>query len=165
MAASMPPVAEGRARFLFRNEEGVIDAPTWRFHAGWLLALALALTALWLVLKPFTHHDLATSAFIAPMTVLAFAYLVAYSFALLLIAVCYVMLTIKRLRDRAAPPALAALVPLLLLFAAALHFMHAEAPDVILTAYVVVLDIALIAAVTWTVVDLGFGQGRRATDR
>lgn len=150
-----------RGRFLFRSEEGAVGAPVWRFHAAWLVALLLVLTAVWVALRPYTRHDLATSAFIAPLTVLAFAYLIAYSFAVLVIAICYTMLTIKRLRDRALPVGLATLVPLLGLLAASLHFLRKQTPDAVALPYVVVLDAVLLAAVVWTVADLGFRRGRR----
>ena len=149
-----------RARFLFRSEDGTIDAPTWRRHAAWLAALVAAMTAIWLVLQPYAHHDLATSAFIAPMTILAFAYLIIYAFAVLFIAISYTMLSTKRLRDRGEPTGLAALVPLLALFDGSLHFLQAKTPDVISLWYVVGLDVALAAVLVWTIVDLGFRPGR-----
>ena len=132
-----------------------MDAATWRLHAGWLLLLLGALTAVWFALRPYTHHDLATSPFFVPMVVVAFAYLVAYSFAVLLIAVSYVMLSMKRFRALRAPAALAGLVPLLALLAASAHFLRAQTPDVVAIWYVVALDAALGAAVLWTAVELG----------
>ena len=115
-----------RARFLFREEAGTIEAATWRFHAAWLAALAAVLTLVWWALRPYAHHDLATQAFLAPMTIVAYAYLIAYAFALILLAICYVMLTMKRFRALGAPAGLAGLVPLLALFAASAHFLRAQ---------------------------------------
>ena len=154
-SSSSREVRSERARFLFRTEEGTIDAPTWRFHTGWLLALFALLTAIWFVLRPYAHHDLATSQFIAPLTILAFAYLIIYAFLVLLIAISYVMLSMKRCHDRQLPGALASLVPLLALCAASLHFLRAQTPDVIIVPYVVALDIAFIAAAAWTAYELG----------
>ena len=145
-----------RARFLFRSEAGTIDAATWRRHAVGLAAAVAVLTIFWLLLRPFTHHDLATSAFIAPMTILAFSYLIVFAFAVLLIAISFTMLSMKRLRDRGEPTGLAGLVPLAALFAGALHFIQPQAPDVISIWYVVAGDAATAAVVTWTVIDLGF---------
>ena len=149
-----------RRRFLFRSEDGVIDAPTWRFHAGWLAALLLALTLVWLVLRPYAHHDLSQSAFLAPLTIIAFAYLIIFTFAVLLIAISFTMLSMKRLRDRREPVGLGGLVPLLALFAGALHFLQPQATDVISWWYLVITDVALAAAIVWTVVDCGFKPGR-----
>ena len=54
-----------------------------------------------------------------------------------------------------APVGLAGLVPLLALLAASAHFLRAQTPDVVALAYVVGLDVALVAAVVWTIVELG----------
>ena len=144
-----------RARFLFRDEHGVIDAPTWCFHAGWLAVLAVALTLVWFALRPYAQHDLKTEAFLAPMTIVAFAYLIAYSFALILVAICYVLLSMKRFRALGAPVGLAGLVPFLALLAASAHFLRAQTPDVVALPYVIGLDVALVAAAGWTIVELG----------
>ena len=149
-----------RARFLFRSEDGTIDAPTWRRHVAWLAALTAIMTAVWFLLRPYAHHDLATTAFIAPMTIAAFAYLIVYAFAVLFIAISYTMLSIKRLRDRGEPTGLAGLVPLLALCAGSLHFLQAKTPDVISGWYVIGLDALLIVVVIGTIADLGFRQGR-----
>ena len=144
-----------RLRFLFRQDQGRIGAMTWRLHAGWLAALTIGLTAIWLVLRPYAHHDLKTQAFIQPMTILAFAYLIVFSFVLILISVSYTMLSIKRMRDRLRPPGLAGLVPLFALMDGSLHFLRDQTPDVITIAYVVAMDVALAAIVVWTIVELG----------
>ena len=149
-----------RARFLFKQEEGTVDAATWRFHAGWLAALAVAMTIGWLLLRPYAHHDLKTEAFIRWITVAAFTYLILYAFALILAAICYTMLSIKRLRDLGRPTGVAGLVPLAVLLVASLHFMREQTPDVILLGYVIALDVALAGVVVWTVIELGFRQRR-----
>ncbi len=159
MSRAGPPRVEatgsGRARFLFREEAGTIDAATWRLHAAWLAALAFALTLAWFALQPYARHDLKTQAFIAPMTVVAYTYLIVYAFAVILIAISYVMLTMKRFRALGAPAGLAGLVPLLALFAASAHFLRAQTPDVVALPYVVLLDAALVAVTLWTIVELG----------
>ena len=152
-----------RGRFLFRSEAGTIDAATWRRHAGWLAIVVALLTTVWLLLRPYTHHDLATSAFIAPMTILAFSYLIVFAFAVLLIAISYTMLSMKRLRDRAEPTGLAVLVPLAALLGGSLHFIQPQAPDVISIWYLVASDVVAAAIVVWTVVDLGFGRSHSAS--
>ena len=144
-----------RARFLFREDNGVIDAATWRFHVGWLALLLVALTLVLLPLQPFTHHDLATTPFIAPMTILAYGYAILYGFAVLLIAISYVMLSIKRLRDRGKPTGLAGLVPLLALLAGSLHFLRPQVPDSISIWYAVALDALLAIVLVATVIELG----------
>ena len=155
----MTGAASERRRFLFRTEDGVIDAPTWRLHAGWLAALLAVMTLAWMLLRPYAHHDLAKSAFIAPMTILAFAYLVVFAFAVLLIFISYTMLSMKRFRDRGEPVGLAGLVPLLALFAGSLHFIQPQAPDVISWWYLVATDTVLAGTVCWTIFDCGFRPG------
>ena len=147
-----------RTRFLFRQDQGTIDASTWRLHASWLLALAVAMTLVWLLLRPYAHVDLKTG--LRWATVFAFTYLIAYAFALILAAICYTMLSIKRLRDLGLYTGLAGLVPLLVLFAASLHFMRAQTPDVIVLPYVVALDALLCLVTVATVARLGFGANR-----
>lgn len=156
----MAATARGqRARFLFRTEDGEIDAATWRFHTAWLLAVLVAMTAIWLVLRPYTRHDLHTTAFFAPLTIVAFTYLMIFAAAVLFIAVSWTMLTIKRLRARRLPTVLAVAVPLLALFAASLHALQPQTPDVISIWYVVALDALLALAVIWTAVELGLRTG------
>ena len=94
------------------------------------------------------------------ITVAAFTYVILYAFALILVAVCYTMLTTKRLRDRRRHIGLAGMIPLLILFAASLHFMRGQTPDVIVLPYVVTLDALLAMMVVWTVAELGFGGSR-----
>lgn len=149
-----------RARFLFRSEAGTIDAATWRRHVAWLAALIAFMTVLWLMLRPYAHHDLATTPFIAPMTIVTFAYLIVYSFAVLVVAISYTMLSMKRLRDRGEPTGLAGLVPLLALCDGSLHFLQAKTPDVISPWFVYGLDAIFAAFVLWTVLQLGFREPR-----
>lgn len=155
MSAPAGATGGSRSRFLFREDAGTIGAATWRFHAAWLAALAVAMTLGWFALQPYAHHDLKTQAFLQPMTIVAFAYLIVYAFALILVAISYVMLTMKRFRAVGAPAGLAGLVPLLALFAASAHFMHSQTPDAFGLPYVVALDAALAIVTLWTVVELG----------
>ena len=140
-----------RAFFLFRSDAGMIDAPTWRLHAGWMVAALALATLVWRLLAPYAHHDLARSAFLAPMTILAYAYLLAFAFAVLFVAISFYNLSAKRLRARGLPTGLAGLVPLGALLAGAAHWLQPQVPDVIAIWYVVALDLLLAAAVAWSV--------------
>jgi uncharacterized membrane protein YhaH (DUF805 family) len=151
-----------RAHFLFQAEAGTVDAPTWRYHAGWMAAALIAATAIWRLLAPYAHHDLATSAFLPPLTIVAFVYLLVFSFFVLLIAISFYFLSAKRLRDRGEPTALAGLLPFLALVSGSLHFLQPQVPDVIAIWYVVGVDILLVAAGLWMTIDLGFRDGRRS---
>lgn len=145
-----------RAHFLFREDYGTIDAPTWRFHTAWLVLLAAVLTLLLVPLRPYTVHDLAKTPFLAPLTILAYGYVIVYSFAILAIAISYVMLSIKRLRDRGRPTGFAGMVPFVAFLAASLHFLRPQVPDAIPIWYAVALDALLAIAIVVTVVELGF---------
>ena len=151
-----------RAHFLFQADQGTIDPATWRRHAGWMALALIVSTAVWRLLAPYAHHDLATSAFLAPMTILAFAYLLVFSFAVLLIAISFYNLSAKRLRERGEPTALAGLTPFLALLSGALHFIQPQVPDAIAIWYVVGIDVLLAASVVWMIVDLGFGPANAA---
>ncbi len=151
----MMAAEQTRSFFLFRSDAGVIDVPTWRRHAGWLALLTAALTLGWLALAPFARHDLATSAFIAPLTIVAYTYLIAFAFTVLFIAIAFYNLSAKRLRERGLPTGLGGLIPLGALFAGAAHWLQPQVPDVIATWYVVGLDVLLAGAVGWTIIALG----------
>ena len=145
-----------RARFLFREDFGTINAATWRLHAAWLAGLLAVLTVLLIPLSPYMRHDLSKQPFFAPMTILAYTYVISFSFVVLSIAISYTMLSIKRLRDRNKPTALAALVPFLALLAGAAHFLQPQVPESISIWYVVAVDALLVVAIVATIVELGF---------
>lgn len=141
--------------FLFRTDQGRIGRATWWRGTVPLAALAAAGTLGWRALSPYAHHDLSDSAFIAPLTIAAYLYLLVYAFALLLIGVCAYNLSAKRFRDRGLPAALAATLPLSLLFGAALVWFIPQSFDTI-PAWAGPVTIALVLAVAvWNVVELG----------
>lgn len=147
-----------RIRFLFRSEQGRIDRETWIYGAGALLAVLAPLTLIWLALEPYTAHDLAKTPFFAPKTVAAYAYLIFYSFVVLLIAISFVNLSAKRFRDRGRTPplGLASLAPLAALLAGAAHFAQPRLPEVLARWHVWGVDALLISVVAWTVYELGY---------
>jgi uncharacterized membrane protein YhaH (DUF805 family) len=146
-----------RIRFLYRTEEGRIDRVTWLRGAGALAAILLPFVLLWLPLSPYTAHDLATDPFFVPMTAVAYAYVLIYSFVILLVAVCYVNLTAKRFRElgRPAPVAFAGLVPFLALVAGATHWLQPRVAEVMPLFWVWGVDALLVAAIAWSFYELG----------
>lgn len=153
-------MSEASIHFLFRSDQGRIGAPVWRRNALTLAMITVVLTIGWRLMAPYTHHDLKTTAFFAPLTIAAFVYLLLYAFAVLFLAISFTNLSAKRLRDRGEPTGLGGLVPLLALFAGAAHWLQPQVSDVISVWYVVGIDVALAAAAIWTIVDLGFREGR-----
>ena len=111
------------------------------------------------------EHDSLTGlhnerAFLDPRTIAAYLFLMVYAFAVILITVCYVMLSMKRLRDRALPTGLAGALPLAALLDGALRWVQPQVPDVPFW-LVVVCDLVLVAVVAWTVFELGLRESRR----
>ncbi len=148
--------------FLFRTDKGRIDRATWWRGSLPIAAIALIGTGAWLELRPYARHDLTEQPFIAPMTILAYSYLLVYAFALILLAICEYNLSAKRFRDRGRPGALAGLLPLsLLLGSAVLWFIprsFGSVPEWIGPIIFAIMALAL----AWNVVELGVVTGRRA---
>jgi uncharacterized membrane protein YhaH (DUF805 family) len=146
-----------RIRFLYRTEQGRIDRATWLKGAGALAAILAPFFLVWLALAPYTDHDLARDPFFMPMTAVAYAFVIFYSFVILLLAVSYVNLSAKRFRDlgRAAPVAFAGLAPLVALIAGATHWLQPRVAEVMPRFWVWGVDAALVAVVAWSFYELG----------
>ena len=143
--------------FLYRTDRGRIDRATWWRGIVPLVAIGAVMTGAWLLVRPYTHHDLATSPFLAAPTILAFLYLAIFSFAVILIAVCSYNLSAKRFRDRGRHGSLAAVLPLAAFCAGALIWFiprsFGEVPG-----WASPLSLLVVAAIAaWNVWDLGFG--------
>jgi len=149
-----------RVRFLYRTDEGAIDRVTWRRGANVLAAIVATATAPWLALAPHTDHDLAKTPLWAPMTALAYAYLLLYAFVGLLAAISFVNLSAKRFRALGMSPPLgvASLAPLAAFFAGAAHWLQPRVAEVFPRWGVYPFDLALLAALAWTVYALGFRE-------
>jgi hypothetical protein len=153
------PLSSSSGRFGFRTDQGRINAKTWREGAGLLLALFAGLTAIWLVLEPNAHRELsATSKLFEWKTFATYAYLLFYTFAVLFIGISFYNLSAKRLRARDMPTGLAGLVPLAALLASAAHWLQPRVSEDLSYWYVAGLDALLVAALVWTVAQLGFVQ-------
>jgi uncharacterized membrane protein YhaH (DUF805 family) len=146
-----------RIRFLYRTEEGRIDRATWARGAGALAAILLPFVLLWFPLSPYTAHDLSTDPFFVPMTAVAYAYVLIYSFVILLVSVCYVNLSAKRFRalGRPAPVGLAGLLPLMALITGATHWLQPRVAEVMPRFWVWGADALLVAVIVWSVYELG----------
>ncbi len=154
------PTPEAGFSFLFRSDQGRIDAPTWWRGSAGLGAVLAALTAVWLYLSPSAYRSLGTTPFLAWWTLTAYAYLLLYAFAVLLIAVCYTNLSAKRWRDRGRPASFAGLLPLAALVTGAAHWLQPRVTEFIPYWYVLGTDLLLVGLLVWTVVELGFDRPR-----
>jgi uncharacterized membrane protein YhaH (DUF805 family) len=119
-----------RFHFLFRSDAGEIDRATWMRCAGALAAIAVVLTTPWLWLRGHIVHDLSKDEFFDPSIFAAYAYALAYAFALILLGVSYVNLTAKRFRALGwrNPLGLASLVPLIAFLSGALRLAPILSP-------------------------------------
>lgn len=156
----MEPLQDRSFHFMFRTDRGRIDRAAWWRGTVPLAALAGVMSLAWIMVRPYARHDLAASPFLSPSTIAAFLYLIVFTFALILIAVCEYNLSAKRFRDRGRAGALAAVLPLSVFGAGALIWFiprsFGELPD--WTAPVALVAVAAVAA--WNVWDLGIGAGR-----
>lgn len=149
-------------RFLYRSEEGVIDRKVWWLGAAPLAALLFVMTAIWLVLEPFARRGLDERAFLDPMTLFAYVYLLTFSFVVIFACVCFVMLSMKRLRDRGRPTGLAGALPLAALLAGAANWLEPQIDGGLVTALATLSWIGLAAALAWTIIEMGILKGRQA---
>lgn len=156
----MAPAPDRSFHFMFRTDHGRIDRASWWRGTLPLAGIAVAMTGVWMLLRPYARHDLATTPFMAVPTLLSFLYLAVFAFALILIAVCEYNLSAKRFRDRGRAGALAAVLPLAIFGAGALIWFipqsFGEIPDWAGSVSLV----ALAAVAAWNVWDLGFGESR-----
>jgi uncharacterized membrane protein YhaH (DUF805 family) len=150
--------------FLFRTDQGRIDAKTW-LSSGLALGIIFAvLTLIAFLLAPYMRHDLATTPFFAWQVIAAYFYVMLYIFALLLIAISFYNLSAKRWRDRGKPSALAGLVPFFALLAGAAHWLYPQMGDQVPAWSVAAIDIAFVGFLIWTIIELGFLPSKPVRD-
>lgn len=144
-----------RWSFLFRTDEGRIDAPTWRRNAALLLAIFAALTVIWIFVEPYAQHDLAREPLFAFSVLAANLYRLVYGLASILLLISYYNLSAKRWRDIGLPSALAGLWPFLVCIVAALHWLELRLVGEIPHVVVIVTDVIVIVTLIWNVLELG----------
>lgn len=142
--------------FLFRQDQGVIGRATWW---RWTLVLALVLgvlSGIWRLLAPYANRSVeAGERLFEPLTFVAYAYLLVFAFAVILIGVCHYNLSAKRWRDRGRIGGLAGLLPLSALLAGAAHWLQPRIAESMPGWTVTVTDAILIAVILWNIVELG----------
>ena len=146
-----------RFRFLYRSDQGRIDKVAWLRGVRTLALVLVPFALIWMVLAPYTDHDIATSPFFVPQTALAYAFAILYAFVVVLVAVSYVNLSAKRFRDRGFAPALgfASLAPFAALIAGAAHWLQPRVAEAMGRGWVWGVDAVLIGVVLWTLYELG----------
>ena len=151
------PLSRGEFAFLYRSEQGVIDAHRWRRAAAPLVAIFAGLTVVWLLVRPYASRSLGERTLFDPLILATNLYRLLYGLAAILLAICWVNLAAKRFRDRArpAPVGLAGLLPLCALCDGALRWLQPQVADILPRASVFVGDAAVFAALIWTVAECG----------
>ncbi|TAL82181.1 MAG: hypothetical protein EPN75_02685 [Beijerinckiaceae bacterium] len=141
--------------FLFRTDEGRIDAGTWWRNAGLLTGIFVVLTLAWVLVAPFAEHDLAKQPLFTVSVFAANLYRIVYGFAVIILLICYYNLSAKRWRDIGRPPALAGLLPFVACLAGALHWVAPRSAGAVPHSWTIVADCVLFLVFVWNVVDLG----------
>jgi uncharacterized membrane protein YhaH (DUF805 family) len=159
MAAALD---ETRFRFLYRQAEGVIDAPTWLRASFPPVAIALALLVVALLIAPNQPRDLASETFIDIKVIATHIYFLICAFALILCAVAEYFVSAKRFADRGKPAELAGLAPFALLLAGAAHWYQPRSEGTMPEALTYLFYAAAAGIVAWNVIELGFGASRKA---
>lgn len=142
-------------RFLYRTDEGTLSRAAWWSGLLPLVSLLVVMTVIWLLLAPWGQRGLDERAFLDARTLVSYVYLLLYTFAIILIAICYTNLSAKRLRTRGRLAGLAGLLPLAALLAGAAHWLYPRVTESMPWALVAACDMALIGVIIWHVVDLG----------
>jgi uncharacterized membrane protein YhaH (DUF805 family) len=148
-------VRSEQARFLYRTETGEIDRNTWVGGALPLLIVFSVLTAVMREAIAFSNRPLSERAFLDGTTLAANVYMIFYALAVILLGVCWVNLTAKRLRARGwgAPVLLAGVAPFLLFVAGAAHWLQPRVAEVMPRLYVQGADLVFALALVWTLVE------------
>ncbi|MGO9134918.1 MAG: hypothetical protein ACLP8A_12865 [Methylovirgula sp.] len=152
-----------RWSFLFRSDEGRIDAATWWRYTALLAGIFALLTLVWIFVEPFAAHDLAKEPLFTLPILAANIYRLIYGFGSVLLLVSFYNLSAKRWRDIGRSSGLAGLLPFIVCLAAALHWLEPRVGGDIPHFVVVIADILLFATLVWNVIELG-GFVRRKQD-
>ena len=152
-----------RWSFLFRSDEGRIDAATWWRYTALLAGIFALLTLVWIFVEPFAAHDLAKEPLFTLPILAANIYRLIYGFGSVLLLVSFYNLSAKRWRDIGRSSGLAGLLPFIVCLAAALHWLEPRVGGDIPHFVVVIADMLLFATLVWNVIELG-GFVRRKQD-
>ena len=148
-------------RFLFRQDEGTIDRPTW-WRGFAMLAVPLGIaTLVWWAISGSAMAPMANNIPQANgATAFTHGYLLAYAALILLVAICYYNLSAKRLRARAMPTGLASLLPLAALLAGAMHWMAPRVGDALPVWTTTAMDVVVLVIAAWNIVEMGIQETR-----
>ena len=144
-----------RWSFLFRADEGRIDASTWWRNTLLLVGIFVVLTLGWILVEPYAEHDLAKEPLFTVPLLAANLYRIFYGFAGIVLLICYYNLCAKRWRDIGRPAAFAAILPFLACITAALHWLEPRVGGEIPHFAIIIADVLLLLIFIWNVIELG----------
>ena len=147
-------------RFLYRELEGRIDRRTWWIAVLPIVCALIVMTAIWIAIMPPGARDLTQEKFFDAKSLAAYAYLLVFALAILIGFVMIYHASAKRLTDRGLPQALAGLPPFALFLDGAMHWLAPRAEGAIAPAMLWTLDVAALAILVWTIIELGLKKGR-----
>lgn len=142
-------------RFLYRTDQGTLSRAAWWAGLAPLACVLLVMTMIWRLVAPWGQRGLDERAFLDPLTALSYAYLIVYTFAIILIAVSYTNLSAKRFHARGRIGGLAGLLPLAALLSGAAHWLYPRVAEVMPWWPVLAIDAGAVAIVLWHLIDLG----------
>ena len=148
-----------RFRFLYRQGEGTIDRREfWR--ASWpVMAIVVALTLIWFVVRPREARDLAHEGLLDWTVAATYLYLMIYVFALFLCAIAQYFVSAKRFADLGRPQGFAGLALFAIFLAAAANWYQPRSEETMPLWLTWAFDAAALAVAAWSVAELGFVEG------
>jgi uncharacterized membrane protein YhaH (DUF805 family) len=157
---SLSPRSE-RFRFLYRQGEGAIDRREFWLASSPVLAIVLALTLVWIVIRPREARDLSHEGLLDWSIAATYLYLMIYVFALFLCAIAEYFVSAKRFADRGRPPGFAGLPLFAIFLAGAANWYQPRSEGTMPLWATWLFDAAALAIVVWSVAELGFAEGKK----
>jgi uncharacterized membrane protein YhaH (DUF805 family) len=141
--------------FLYRTDEGEIDATTWWRGALPLVGIFIVLTLGWILIEPLADKSLATTVVGTIAVLTGNLYRLAYGFACVLLLICLYNLSAKRWRNLGRPSSFAGILPVAAAVTAALHWLEPRVGGELSHNWIIAADIILAGIFLWSVVELG----------
>jgi uncharacterized membrane protein YhaH (DUF805 family) len=141
--------------FLYRSDEGEIDAATWWRGALMLTGIFAVLTLGWVLIEPFADKSLATTVTGTIVVLTGNLYRLAYGFICVLLLICLYNLSAKRWRNLGSPSSFAGILPMAAAVTAALHWLEPRVDGDLPHYWIIAGDIALAGIFLWSVIELG----------
>jgi uncharacterized membrane protein YhaH (DUF805 family) len=158
-------MATPRFSFLYRTDEGEIDAATWWRGLLPLLGIFFVLTLGWILVEPVADKSLATTVSSTIVVVAGNIYRILYGAIGLLLLVCFYNLSAKRWRNLGKPPSFAGILPVVAAISGALNWLEPRVGGDLPQALVILADVILFGVFLWTFVECGGVRARFAAPR